>query len=977
MPESPENCPKCGAEIPRSNRGDLCPKCLMDAAALSQTVDPDETVADEKKHERLPVPGEQFGGYLIQGFLGRGGMGAVYEAEEISSGRRVALKVLSHRLDSDEARNRFLREGRLAASINHPNSVYVFGTEEIDGIPAISMELVPAGTLQERVKGGGPLDVAEAVDIVLQIISGLDAAQKVGILHRDVKPSNCFTDGSGVAKIGDFGLSISTEGRDESHFTVEGTLLGTPAFSSPEQLRGDVLNARSDMYSVGATLYYLLTGNAPFEESNMVKLLSRVLEEQAPSIREARAGIPKGLAGIISKCLQKAPGDRFKSYAHLSKALRPFGSASPTPATLALRLVAYGIDSVIVGLAGFVVQLIWWGGNFGAIVDPNRMFTPAHMGVMGIVTVMSALYLALFEGWRGATPGKALTKLSVVQVDGRPVTYWRALVRVAILFSIQGLPFWVFFFLASSNDERISSLTSSGLGLLNAAMIVVTFSTARRRNGYAGIHELWSGTRVAHSPAVKPRPRIESGRPEAADRSSSATEFIGPYGVLEHIGEDETGTWALGYDSKLMRKVWIHQCPAETPPVSDVQRNLSRRGRLRWISGKRFAEENWDVFEALDGQPLLSVERSSTNWDSIRFWLLDLTEELQAATSDDTLPPTLGLDRVWITADGNARILDFRCPGLNVESESLSPAELLGEVSGRAEPVAIPLPLHARNLVTGLRDQGLGFDEILTILRKSVRRPVAISRLRRLALAFAACVAPAISVLFLVSVGATYSSFHEQHPRVREVGSVARFALRQSDAEDRDALRRLIAHDYQDVFADPKAWGSWGMQMTVEPRLRAFIEKAIVDFPNLAENDAIAGRILVAPELERTMAVPGSPFTLGSGAVVLWIVYGALPALLAALIARGGLLALAVGASVVANSGSRASRLHVALRAIVAWTPICVISFLCGHLLEPPLGSNGALAVGALISMLLVISSCALKGRGLQDRIAGTWLVPK
>ena len=240
--------------------------------------------------------GEQFGPYRILRLLGRGGMGVVYEAEEQETGRRVALKVLGRQFDSPEDRARFLREGRLAASINHPNSVYVFGTEEIDGTPTIAMELVSGGTLQERVKNRGPMPVPVAVDAILQIIAGLEAAQAIGILHRDIKPGNCFEDADGTVKIGDFGLSISTAARAETNVTAAGAMVGTPAFCSPEQLRGEELNARSDMYSVGGTLFYLLTGRVPFEGHNLVQLTANVLEKPAPSPRDFRKEIPKGLA---------------------------------------------------------------------------------------------------------------------------------------------------------------------------------------------------------------------------------------------------------------------------------------------------------------------------------------------------------------------------------------------------------------------------------------------------------------------------------------------------------------------------------------------------------------------------------------------------------------------------------------------------------------------------------------------------------
>src|SRR5208283_3436141 len=269
--------------------------------------------------------------------------------------RRVALKVLSHRLDSPDARERFFREGRLAASINHPNSVYIFGTEEVGGTPVITMELVSGGTLQDRVRAQGPLPVGEAVDCVLQIVEGLEAAQRVGILHRDVKPSNCYVSEDCTVKIGDFGLSISTAIRTEPALTASGEFLGTPAFCSPEQLRGEELNVRSDMYSVGATLFYLLTGRMPFEAKNVVRLLATVLEQRAPSPRKFRPEIPGGLVKVILRCLEKQSGDRFKNYDELRQALAPYGSTAPTPATLGLRFLAGTLDVVFLCLVSGTV----------------------------------------------------------------------------------------------------------------------------------------------------------------------------------------------------------------------------------------------------------------------------------------------------------------------------------------------------------------------------------------------------------------------------------------------------------------------------------------------------------------------------------------------------------------------------------------------------------------------------------------------
>src|SRR5258705_7714779 len=215
-------------------------------------------------------PGQPFGPYVIVRPLGKGGMGQVYEAEETESGRRVAIKILSRGLGDDEERERFLREGQLAAALSHPNTVYVFGTTEVQGFPVIAMELAPGGTLKDRV-GDTPLAPPAAVDAMLQVIAGLDAAASIGILHRDIKPSNCFVDRDGRVLVGDFGLSVATSSRDARGMSP-GIILGTPGFASPEQLRSESLDVRSDIYAVGATLFYLLAGRAPFEDASTTPL---------------------------------------------------------------------------------------------------------------------------------------------------------------------------------------------------------------------------------------------------------------------------------------------------------------------------------------------------------------------------------------------------------------------------------------------------------------------------------------------------------------------------------------------------------------------------------------------------------------------------------------------------------------------------------------------------------------------------------
>ena len=338
-----QSCSNCGNKIPQSSPAELCPSCLM-LQGLSDPVDDD--VSDEGTETsdspaELPKPkeaydspllnmqsGEMIGHYRIAKRIGRGGMGVVYAARDTNENRNVALKVLARPLDNIEARKRFMREGRLAGAVCHRNSVAVYGTEEIENVPVISMELIRGGTLRRQVRENGPYDVADAVDIISQILLGLEAAHARGVLHRDIKPANCFIEPDGTVKLGDYGLSVSTGPRDEA-LTREGAMVGTPAFASPEQLRGEKLDERSDIYAVGVTLFFLLTGEMPFRGKNVVQLMINVLEQPAPRIDSLRHDLPAGIVNVVAKCLSKRRSRRYRDCGRLRRALAPFSSNPP------------------------------------------------------------------------------------------------------------------------------------------------------------------------------------------------------------------------------------------------------------------------------------------------------------------------------------------------------------------------------------------------------------------------------------------------------------------------------------------------------------------------------------------------------------------------------------------------------------------------------------------------------------------------
>ena len=237
---------------------------------------------------------------------------------------------------------------------------------------------------------------------VLDIIGGLDAAQAAGILHRDIKPSNCFVDSDGSVKVGDFGLSISTLARDvRQHVATDSEgFQGTPQFAAPEQLRGEPLDVRADIYAVGATLYYLLTGQPPFEARDLRELVDRVNSEPPPSPRVLRPAIPSGLAAVILRCLAKSPLQRPASYPALAELLRPFSAIGEMPAPPRLRILAGAVDLLILSIPFSI-----WSGITAQITINGRTPDPPWLPWAWLLNLA---YFFVLETWWGTSPGKRL-----------------------------------------------------------------------------------------------------------------------------------------------------------------------------------------------------------------------------------------------------------------------------------------------------------------------------------------------------------------------------------------------------------------------------------------------------------------------------------------------------------------------------------------------------------------------------------------
>src|SRR6185503_15584935 len=273
-----------------------------------------------------PVPNPQagtlLGAYRVEGTIGSGSMGEVFRGIDTGLNRRVAIKLLSekHR-DSPELRQRFVREGRAVAAISHPNVVQVFATGSFDERPYIAMELLDGTDLGSAIEKRGPLDSLTAAHVILDAAQGLAAAAKAGLIHRDVKPSNLVRLSDGRVKVTDFGLAKPVDPGSEPALTAMGVVVGTPDYIAPEQARGEAIDERVDIYALGGTLYFLLTGVPPFRtgrpaDDKYLKVVARHLRNPPPDARERNPNVDPELAELALQLMSKMPGERL-SYAEL------------------------------------------------------------------------------------------------------------------------------------------------------------------------------------------------------------------------------------------------------------------------------------------------------------------------------------------------------------------------------------------------------------------------------------------------------------------------------------------------------------------------------------------------------------------------------------------------------------------------------------------------------------------------------------
>jgi uncharacterized RDD family membrane protein YckC len=789
--EAPRFCGYCGQSL--STQGPEAPTLGY------QSVPATATYGTDSGNLAAPEMPQVVGGYSLVRRLGGGGMGTVYEAEDRTTGRRVALKLIAPQFAaSREAVGRFRQEGRLASAISHPRCVFVVAADEDAGRPYIVMELMPGNTLEDLIRGAGPLPPEQAILKTLDVIEGLQEAHRLGVIHRDVKPSNCFLDKDGSVKIGDFGLSKSLI--SDQQLTKTGSFLGTPLYSSPEQIRSEAVNEQTDVYSVAATLYYLLTGRAPFQSGDALATLARIAADDPPPMRSVRKDLSESLDRVVLRGLERDRRKRWQNLEEFGAALRALLPGKLSIGGLGIRLGAFILDYTLASALAFAAMAVWPGSSQQVFTYPHAQGQIYPSGFL-VSQLVWALYFAIPEGRWGWSPGKLLLGLRVRRSESNePPGFVRSFGRAGLTGVLPELVtaacvVWVMSVVTPEmtweelflNNRLLWAAmpASPFLGLLLSAAVLC--SPMRARNGYRGTHDLLFGTSVVQIAGQRQRATVPLRA--LGERLQAGSDFpsqIGPFlveGVLRAQGVNSrselttmapSGTdWVLlAREPTLERAVFLWLRPAEEPALPPARRELTRLARLRWLQGGQHARWQWDAFLAVPATPLPEAlaDAMRPRWPDVRQTLDQLHEELMASYREGTPPAELSLEHVWLRSDGRVILADFtlgsapasipRFIPTGTESEKAA-LSFLASVAGRmiegSHGDAAP-PVHARQIVDRLVGTAKPYESLGALdqdLAATSGLPTDVARGRRAAqLAFlAALLAVPLSVyLFLLII---------------------------------------------------------------------------------------------------------------------------------------------------------------------------------------------------------------------------------
>ena len=441
--------------------------------------------------------GHQLGHFRVERQLGAGGMGEVYLATDLALDRPVAIKVLPDALARDpRRRERLIREARAQARVVHPNVGHIYFIGEERGLLFVAMEYVPGETLAQRA-ATAPMSTDDALAAIRGAALGLREAHRAGFLHRDVKPSNLMIDGHGVLKVLDFGLAAG--GPDAAEQVGDGaiaqtSLVGTPLYMAPEQARGEPIDARADIYALGATLFHVVSGRPPFEGASAAEL--RDLHSSAPRPRIPASTQPRtalALGELCARMMAPRAEDRFAGYDELIAAIDVLSTSRTRPAGFWARSFATLLDF---GLAALAVALV---------AGRVAMVSGASTSLLGpyILAAFALYQTACVRRW-GRTAGKALFELEVVRADtGERPTWAQAIRRSA---AMVGVPLALsILHEATRGVDIVGTLTNFVESAVDFSLVVALAFASQRSHGKRALWDRISGTLVRYRAAPPAR----------------------------------------------------------------------------------------------------------------------------------------------------------------------------------------------------------------------------------------------------------------------------------------------------------------------------------------------------------------------------------------------------------------------------------------------------------------------------------------
>lgn len=1051
--EPPSFCAYCGQALSKPKGPTTVDfVAVEDAPPSITTTGPGAAIADAAVHEAptappLHPPGpvssadpESVGGYRLLRQLGSGGMGTVYEAEEVSSGRRVALKLIAAPFAaSRDAVERFRQEGQLASRVSHPRCVFVLAAEEEAGRPYIVMELMEGSTLSDLLNRQGPLSVDDAIAKIMDVIDGLQAAHQIGVIHRDVKPSNCFLEADGRVKVGDFGLSKSLLG--DAHLTRTGVFMGTPMFASPEQVRGERVDHRTDVYSVAATLYCLLTGRAPFQSTDAAVTLARIAADPSPPMRGLRPELPEALDQVVLLGLERERGKRWANLDEFREALRPFVPGQVAGGGLAARFTAYLIDMAV--LSPFFA--------YNGIVGMQLAGRPDAFYWARLVSILTSIvfvaYFIILEGFWACSFGKRCLRLRIATAKANdPPGFGSVFRRTVFWWALNQFPSLALLFFMNPLEMGHDPYRDILVSFLPTACVIgglgLTVCTMRTRNGYRGLHEILSGTRVIRLPDPPDRwtrSRLPLALP--VEPAHGFPERLGAFTIRGVISQGPHETLLLGEDEALKRKVVLELRLRTAGQRSTSRRGLTRTSRLRWLAGGQHQDQSWEAYLAPSGccLPDLVADGGRLTWAEARPLLEQLTGELEAACGDGTLPEIRGVDQVWVQADGTIQLLDWplkehkASPGPSgdalPEEEEGAGAEarawdLLRQVAvltleGRPRTadqtntlVRAPLPRHAAKLLERLlgRDQPYRqFRHLRQEWEATAMRPMKISRGRRAAHLAVLSAFLYVGIIWILFVPLAAFKIHiptfialqiqneqemlsaletldEVNCRVNphSLGRLQAVAQLQADRELRDQVDQQLSNLKRERDARLRIMGSLSRQVREGTKKR--VEAVKVETTGSMDR-------FEQTSFRKWIVMNAANQNLGFPLLVLIIFLGFWPLvwIVWAFMFRGGITFPMLGLTLVRANGRRAWRVQCAWRAMLVWLPFLALlaasawmesDFLASFDGTDSLDWMAWLSWGLWWLATLLLPAYWLIAlwnpeRSWHDRLAGTYLVPK